>query len=464
MRKLFTTIAALSFAGMASFANAQDSQPTAGSQANDLDALLELVRQGKTAETEANRQREQRFAAARDNQARLLQEANDERTQQERLAAEYEQRFQDNETEIANEQDRLNKRLGTLSELFGVLQQVAGDTRSVFAGSLISAQYPDRSAPLSALIEKASGGSDLPSIEEMEGLWAAMQGEMTESGKISSFTTTVTTPDGGKETVELTRVGDFSIIGNGKYYNYDVANGEVTELGRQPDARFTSSVENYLSASSGEIVTLGMDPSRGQLMSMLIQAPSLKERVDQGGEVGYLILALGAIGMFFAVIHALYLIVKSGQVKAQIKNDTPNLNNPLGRVLQVYQDNKNVDVETLELKLDEAILKETPALERFLNMIKLISAVAPLFGLLGTVIGMIATFQSITLFGTGDPKLMANGISQALVTTVEGLVVAIPTLLAHSFVAGMSKNVIHILEEQSAGIIAAHAEKEAANG
>lgn len=463
MRKLFTAIAALSFAGVASFASAQDTQ-TAADQAKNLDELLELVKQGKTAETQENRQREARFAAARDQQARLKKEAEDERTAQEKRAAELEAKFQQNEDAIKQERARLQARLGNLNELFGVVQQVAGDARSVFAGSIISAQYPDRSAPLSDLIAKASGGSDLPTIEEMEGLWAAIQGEMTESGKVSTFSTTVTTPDGGKAPLELTRIGDFSLIGDGKYYNYDVANGKVVELGKQPDERFTSSVKDFLSANSGDIVTLGLDPSRGQLMSMLIQAPSLKERVDQGGEVGYLILILGAIGMFFAVIHAVYLMMKSAQVKSQIRNaDTPNTNNPLGRVLQVYKDNQNVDVETLELKLDEAILKETPALERFLNMIKLISAVAPLFGLLGTVIGMIATFQSITLFGTGDPKLMANGISQALVTTVEGLVVAIPTLLAHSFVAGMSKNVIHVLEEQSAGIIAAHAEKEHAN-
>ena len=99
-------------------------------------------------------------------------------------------------------------------------------------------------------------------------------------------------------------------------------------------------------------------------------------------------------------------------------------------------------------------------MERFLTLIKLISAVAPLFGLLGTVIGMIETFQAITLFGAGDPTIMAAGISTALMTTVLGLVVAIPTLLLHAFVAGASKSVIHVLEEQSAGIIAVHAEEE----
>lgn len=146
-------------------------------------------------------------------------------------------------------------------------------------------------------------------------------------------------------------------------------------------------------------------------------------------------------------------------MKAQIKSDVVNENNPLGRVLAVHESNRNADVETLELKIDEAILKEMPALERFLTLIKLIAAIAPLMGLLGTVTGMINTFQSMTLFGTGDPKLMAGGISQALVTTVLGITVALPTLFLHSIVNGMSQRVVHTIEEQSAGIIAVHAEQ-----
>jgi biopolymer transport protein ExbB len=115
----------------------------------------------------------------------------------------------------------------------------------------------------------------------------------------------------------------------------------------------------------------------------------------------------------------------------------------------------------LELKLDEAILKEMPALERFITLIKLIAAIAPLMGLLGTVTGMILTFQSMTLFGAGDPTVMAGGISQALMTTVLGIVVALPMLFLHSIVNSMSQRVVHTIEEQSAGIIAVHAEQRA---
>ncbi|MEC8351463.1 MAG: MotA/TolQ/ExbB proton channel family protein, partial [Pseudomonadota bacterium] len=105
--------------------------------------------------------------------------------------------------------------------------------------------------------------------------------------------------------------------------------------------------------------------------------------------------------------------------------------------------------------------REMPKITRNLTLIKIISVVAPLLGLLGTVTGMINTFQAITLFGTGDPKLMAGGISQALVTTVLGLVVAIPTVFLYTLLNTRSKNMLLILQEQSAGIIAERSEKGA---
>jgi biopolymer transport protein ExbB len=147
-------------------------------------------------------------------------------------------------------------------------------------------------------------------------------------------------------------------------------------------------------------------------------------------------------------------------VSAAAQGPEPREDNPLGRVLKVYADNKHVDMETLELKLSEAIIKETPRLQRFLLFLKIISVVAPLMGLLGTVTGMIQTFQAITLFGTGDPTLMAGGISQALVTTVLGLTVAIPMVLLHTIVSGRSRRIINVLQEQSAGIVAQHSEAE----
>ena len=145
----------------------------------------------------------------------------------------------------------------------------------------------------------------------------------------------------------------------------------------------------------------------------------------------------------------------AGKVNRQLREPgNANANNPLGRVLLAAGDSGERDIDAIELLLDEAILRETPALQRGLGLLKLLAAVAPLLGLLGTVTGMILTFQSITLFGTGDPKLMAGGISQALVTTVLGLVVAIPLLFSHTLLSSRSRTLIQILDEQSAGLIA----------
>ncbi|MCK5575570.1 MAG: MotA/TolQ/ExbB proton channel family protein [Sphingomonadales bacterium] len=464
MKKIISTVAALSIAGFAFMASAQDAGAKKESEAANLDQLLQLVREGRINETKENKAREAEFKARKDRQSGLLKDAKNEQARQERISVRLERTFQTNEVDLANLTERLNNRLGSLRELFGVLQQVAGDARGVFAGSLISVQYPDRGEALNDLIAKASGGTDLPSIEEIEGLWAALMDEMVQSGKVVTFPHTVWTFDGQTEEINLTRVGDFNLVGNGIYYNYEPSQGRVAELGRQPSGRFTGTIDDLTDADAGEIVAFGVDPSRGQLLSILVGKPGFVERWHQGGEVGYIISFIGLIGVAVAVWRFAVLGTVNRKVKAQMKAGGANVNNPLGRVLKVYEDNKGVDVETLELKMDEAIMKETPALETGLVFIKIISAVAPLLGLVGTVTGMIETFQSITLFGAGDPKLMAGGISKALVTTVLGLVVAIPTLLLHSFVAGISKSMIHVLEEQSAGIIAEHAEKESGNG
>ncbi len=461
-KNLYLSLAISLMAGLAFVlpSQAQETSTNSDEEVINLDELLETVRQGIQTQTEEFKAREAEFKSARDRQRQLLSQARTERANQERRSERLEAQYNSNEQRITTLTTQLREKLGNLNEVFGVLQQVAGDTRSQFQNSHISIQFPGRDKALTSLIQKAAEGTDLPTIEEIEGLWTLIQQEMTESGKISTFPTEVARPDGNKETIELTRVGDFNIVSDGKYYVLNDS-GAVEELSKQPSGRFTGTIDDLLDARPGETVSFGIDPSRGQILSIYVDTPDIWEYLDQGGLIGYLIVAMGVVGLGFVLERFFYLFMVGSKVSSQAKNSTPNTGNPLGRVLQVYEENKDVDVETLELKLDEAILKETPRLERFLTLIKLISAVAPLFGLLGTVTGMIVTFQAITLFGTGDPKLMAGGISQALVTTVLGLVVAIPTLLLHSVVASMSKRIVHILEEQSAGMIAKHAEEGA---
>jgi biopolymer transport protein ExbB len=474
---------ALALALAAGSLSAQEAAPAAPvddlkvNQANSLDELLDLVEQRRVVESADHTEREQRFTRERTQQAQLLTDAEGEQRREEQRSDRLETQFDENEIRIGDLQEQLDRRLGSLRELFGVLQQVAGDTRGLFEGSIISAQLPGRGEWLSELARKMGVSSELATIDEMEQLWFELQREMTESGRIVKFPATITMLNGEQNNTEVVRIGAFALVADGQYVQYDADDSLMLELPRQPSARYTNSASDLQEAGPGDMVEFGVDPTRGSLLALLIQQATWGDRIGspfggiakgecwmpfcdgQGGVPGSVIILVGIVGVLLALERLATLMMVGARVAAQKKSQTASDNNPLGRVLKVYENNKDVDVETLELKLGEAILGELPSLTRNITLIQVISVVAPLLGLLGTVIGMIATFQAITLFGAGDPKTMAGGISQALVTTVLGLVVAIPTTLLHSIVASRSRSVIHILEEQSAGIIADHAEQ-----
>lgn len=424
-----------------------------------LDELLQLVQQGRTQESAENRAREQRFATAKADQQSLLREAQQQKARLERRSNQLETTFDRNEIRTADLTQTLDTRLGSFKELFGVLQQVAGDTRGQLENSITSAQFPDRGEFLTELAATLGSTSRLASMEDIERMWFELQREMTESGKVVRFPAEVTTADGEHVEQQIVRVGTFNVVSNGKYLQYIQETGAVLELPRQPQARFVATTKDAFEAKPGEIVGFGIDPSRGSILGLLVQTPNLRERIAQGGLIGYLIIALGGLALLIALERMTVLGIEGRKVLGQLKNRKANESNSLGRVLKVAEKYRDTDLETLELKMGEAIIKEAPKLSRGLLFLKIIAVVAPLMGLLGTVTGMINTFQAITLFGTGDPKLMAGGISQALVTTVLGLSVAIPTVLLHTIVTGRSRRIINVLERESTGIVAEHAEQ-----
>ncbi|QBY03000.1 MotA/TolQ/ExbB proton channel family protein [Thalassotalea sp. HSM 43] len=449
----------ISIAG-AALVSALSINVTVAQEAANLDQLLSQLEKGKVAQNAQNRQREAEFAAKKSEQDAMLKAADDRRQQAIGLSERLELGYQENEVKLANQTDALNKRMGELKELFGVLQQVAGDTKSKFQTSVVSAQIPGREQFLDEFAQSMGASSKLASIEEIERVWFELQREMTESGKVVKFEREVVLANGQKQNSEVTRVGNFNLVANGQYLEYIFETGSVAELQRQPVSRHLASAAT-LSAANGEQVSFALDPTGGSILALLVQAPNLQERTDQGGTVGYIILAIGAIGLLIALERFIALFLIGNKVSRQLKSDVASDDNPLGRVMLVKDNNPNADVDTLELRLSESVLGELPKLTSRLTMIKIISVVAPLIGLLGTVTGMINTFQAITLFGTGDPKLMAGGISQALVTTVLGLVVAIPMVFLFAWLNTRSRNIISILQQQSAGIIAERSEKEA---
>jgi biopolymer transport protein ExbB len=433
--------------------------PALAQEAKSLDELLKFVKQGQAQEAKENRQREQRFSNDKANQAASLTRAENERARQEALSTELENAFEANELEIADKQELLREKLGTLTELFGHLTSASGDLASNVEVSLVSAQYPGREAFLRDLVRKMSNSDDLPSIEEIERVWFELLQEIRETGEVTAFSAEVSSPGGERASRDVVRIGSFNIIDtDGNYLSYD--NDTLSELARQPSGPYTGWAEELAAATSG-LHTFGIDPTGptgGSFLAAIIDTPTLTERWHQGGYVGYAITAVGIFALFLAVYRMVALTAIGGKVNAQLKSNKANENNPLGRVLKIHEDNPNMDTETLELKLSEGVLKETPKLESGLTILKIIAAVAPLMGLLGTVTGMILTFQAITIFGAGDPKAMAGGISSALITTVLGLLVAIPTVLLHTIVNGRAQRIIHILDEQTTGMVAEHTE------
>ena len=427
--------------------------------ARNLDELLDLIGEGRAREQSAAGEREARFRAAHDQQEQLLAEARRRQDEEERRSERLEADYNANDLQIVEVTEQLHRRMGSLRELFGVLQQVTGDTQGLLENSVTSAQFPDRSAFLVELNRKLASESSLPSIEEIERLWYLLQQEMTETGKVVRFPATVIRKDGREVEEDVVRVGAFNMVSDGRYLQYTPETGHLSEMGRQPQGRFTKTTGRLLAAREGRVV-FGVDPTRGQILATYLDRPGLRERIAQGGLIGWVIIALGVLGLLLALERLASLGLASRKVTAQLGSETPDPGNPLGRLLLVADEHAGAETETLELKLGEAIFRETPALTRSLLFIKIISVVAPLLGLLGTVTGMILTFQSITLFGTGDPKLMAGGISQALVTTVLGLSVAIPVVLLHTLVSGRSKRILHVLQEQSAGIVAERSEQK----
>jgi biopolymer transport protein ExbB len=319
-------------------------------------------------------------------------------------------------------------------------------------GSLVSAQIPGREE----FLEELGKNKSLPSIESLEKLWFVLHQEMTELGKVIRFSATVINIDGEQNQRDVIRVGAFNAISEGVYLIYEER--KLQELPKQPAGSYLDTVGPFESATEN-MAMFALDPSRGSILKVLIQTPGFIERIKFGGTVGYTIIVLGLLAGFLAIVRWVVVFLTGRKVAAQKKSDQVSDTNPLGRVLGVYESNREADVETLELKLDEVILRESASLDKLLWAVKVVSVVAPLMGLLGTVTGMIRTFQAITLFGTGDPKMMASGISEALVTTMLGLYVAIPLVLLHALVSNTSKGVVEVLEEQAAGLIARRAEQ-----
>tara|TARA_Y100000748_G_scaffold19220_1_gene14847 strand:+ start:2085 stop:3527 length:1443 start_codon:yes stop_codon:yes gene_type:complete len=426
---------------------------TYAAEPTNLDELLEQVKRERVEEKEALINRESKFKNARNEQKKLLSSANKKLKEEEDRSVSLKATYESYDIEIKKQKEILDEKMGTLGELDGIVKQIAAELDSIIDTSLVSAQKPDRDKILDIL----STRKELPSYEELEELWLLAMDEMVESGKVVQFKGKIITAAGNEVEQDITRIGVFNAVSDGRFLRSLPESGILMEPGRQPGQRFLEMAREIKSPETG-IYPFPIDPTRGAMLALLVQVPDLKNRIEQGGLIGYVILIIGFVGLLLAIERLIVLFITARKVNEQLQKEEPD-ENALGRIMLVYKNNPEIDAETLGLKLDEAILKEMPKLQRGLWTIALLAAVSPLLGLLGTVTGIIETFQSITLYGTGDPRVMSGGISQALVTTVMGLLVAIPLLLFHGYLSSKSNTLIQILDEKSMAYVAILAEE-----
>jgi len=445
-----------------------------------LNLLYEGMRQQRQTQAKLNRQREQRFLDEKYQQQNNLKQLKKQVQAKQHALEQLKTDVQLSAHEIKQLKTQLNERAHALRDLFSVWKQVSTDTLVNSQNSLISSEHPQQVKQLQSMVAKKI----LPESVDLDALKALLQQDILQSGQVTNFQSLVAQPNGEANSQTIQRVGPFTATASGRFLQYDSAQHSLAEASQQPANHYLNTIKTqaYQSLSPNTIIPVVIDPSRGVVLERLALLPTWQERLQQGGYIGYAIIILGIIGITLAGARWIIISRTRHQISQQIK--TPehiNTNNPLGKIFAAYQNSLPAttldstvdekagtaiepDTESLEVRLQEIVIQEMPRLDKGLGVLKLLAAVAPLLGLLGTVVGMINTFQTITLVGSADPKLMAGGISQALMTTVLGLLVAVPLLFSHSFVSSRARLVMVFLSQQSLGLIAQSLESRSGPG
>ena len=420
------------------------------SEPSDIDKLLDLVEENTLLRSKSNQERLDQFIKNRNQQQKLLNDARWllklEKDREQKLT----KNFEDNDAKLSDLEEQLNLKIGTLGETFGVVRQISGDAKSTYSQSLTNLQFPSRIDFLADLAERKA----LPSVPELEKLWFTLLNEIYESGKVVSFDSPVLDTSGEAENQKVLRIGQFNAISSKKYLRF-IPEQQVLEYLESNPPSTRSSVRAISKLESDGYAEFAIDPTRGSLLSLILQNPGFFERINQGGFVGYLILLILLLGLTMSGLRFKFLRDEKISIDSELSSGDLKSGSPLYEINEIISDS-SLDQEKLENKIEAVLSNVEPVYEKNLSTVKLLAAVAPLLGLLGTVIGMIETFQAITLFGTGDPKLMADGISQALVTTMLGLITAVPLLFMHNQLDTRSREIIQIIEEQAIGRIASN--------
>jgi len=416
----------------------------------DLDLLVESVKTTASIRAKEDKARLNKFLSDKNKQQSLLDNMKYKLTLEERRSERLTKQYEDNDAELSDLEEQLTLKLGSFGELFGIVRQTAGESKGQFSLSLTNIEFPGRIDFLGDLAERKS--LDLPTTEELERLWYEILNELNQSGKVKSYNTDILTKSGELVNQDVLRIGVFNSVSNGDYLNLVAEQNLLEYLAKQPERSIRRSAKKL--QNSDDYREVFIDPTRGSLLTKLIDRDTWLERINAGGFVGYVIIIILTLGLVMGAMRFKFLDEESKSINKELETNNFSDDSILGKLNSIYSKYSGNNPEDLESQLEDILAKATPPLEKNLSVIKLLAAVAPLLGLLGTVIGMIETFQAITLFGTGDPKLMAGGISQALVTTMLGLIAAVPLLFVHNILDSRSRAISQIYEEQAIGLLA----------
>lgn len=417
----------------------------------DLDLLVESVKNTASIRAKEDKTRLTKFLSDKNRQQYLLNQMKANLKKEEVRSVRLTDEYEANDKKLSELEEQLTLKLGSFGELFGIVRQTAGESKGQFMLSLTNIEFPERIEFLGDLAERKS--LDLPTTEELERLWYEILNELNQSGKVKSYNTDILSKSGELVNEDVLRIGVFNSVSNGNYLNLVSEQNSLEFLAKQPDGSIKRAAKR-LQNKDVSYREVFIDPTRGSLLTKLIDRAGFFERINQGGFVGYIILIILALGSVMGIIQFQFLYKESKSIENELQSGDFSNDSILGKLHNIFSSHAGDNPEELEAQLEDVLAKATPPLEKNLSIIKLLAAVAPLLGLLGTVVGMIETFQAITLFGTGDPKLMAGGISQALVTTMLGLIAAVPLLFIHNLLDSRSRSISQIYEEQAIGYVA----------
>ncbi len=379
---------------------------------------------------------------------------------------------------LSETENRLDQKIGEtdsmVRELVGAIRVNAKDIAALFNDSLQHAFASEETVSF----ENIAGQGEFPGMADVRMMADMLVREIRLSGSVRLENGFIIDRSGRGTDAEILLIGNFTAAyrtdDETGFLNNSPAGERLFALSRLPSGRMQGRIADYM---DGKSEAVPMDISRGGALRQLTHELRLWEQVPKGGPIVWPILIILGLGMAIIVERVLFLVRKRfdsegfmRQIDALVKEGKfeecrlacdGHGKKPVARVVGAGLACCQMPREEMENALQEAILKEIPPMERFLSTLGMLAAIAPLLGLLGTVTGMINTFHVITLYGTGDPRMMSGGISEALVTTMLGLAVAIPMLMAHTWLNRAVDRNISEMEEKAVTLVnIAHANRE----